>query len=217
MGFTYVASGSTTTVTGSVGLTAQVGGGNTPLSSSQVSNVLNTIDFIQYRATPLSGTDGQYFPAQADISGSLKVREQFVPVAEDNVNGVIATHALPLAVQTYAYSVAFTSTLTSSLLIKSSSGVLRSISGRVDSTAPTANLYLQLFNSGSMPAEGVGVAAMLVAPIKVQHTSGTDNTISIDFTNNGIFASNGMIAILSSTEFTKTITGSFMSLTCEYK
>jgi hypothetical protein len=220
---TQVVTGSVTLVgtpqiTGSVGLTnVLLGAGLNPASASAVTQAVNTLPLAQYRALPLTGSDLMLLTLQSDISGTLKVREQFAPAAEDNINGVIGTQNVPLAISSYTWSTSFTSAITSSLLIKAAPGVLRSLSARIDQTAETRNYYLQLFDAASMPAEGTTTTSMLVAPYKVQHVTGSDAFVTADFTQNGIYASVGIMAILSSTEFTKTITGSFMTLTALYK
>ena len=57
---------------------------------------------------------------------------------------------------------------------------------------------------------------MLMAPVKLVHTTGTDTPILLDFTMNGVYATLGIVFCLSSTEFTKTITAAYLSATVLY-
>lgn len=168
-----------------------------------------------YNLTPPTLSNAQTTPLQTDSLGNLRVDEQFAAVAEDNNNGVFATANKPLTVATYAFSVNATSALAASSIVKASVGTLRLFSGRVDSTATTATYYLQFYNSATLPADGT--VSFLCAPTKIQHVSGTDNPINLDFTSNCIYASTGIVWGLSSTEFTKTITSAFVSATTIYK
>jgi hypothetical protein len=143
--------------------------------------------------------------------------EQFAPVAEDNTNGVIAVSLKPLAVGIYAWAVGFSTALAASLIIKAAAGVLRSLRVRLDSTAASGTFYIQLFNTTTLPADTTGTGSMLVAPVKVQFTTGTDQTITLDYTDAGIAFSTGLVVVLSSTEFTKTIAGAFLSMSALFK
>jgi len=162
-----------------------------------------------------SGTDGDYSTVNVDSSGALWARELNAPAAEDNTNAVIATQNKPLAVSTYAWSVDQSTALEASSVTKASAGVFRSISGRVDSTHSSGNYYLQILNASSLPADGA--VTTLIAPIKINHTSGTNTTFSADATMNGVFASTGIVWCLSTTEFTKTISWAFVSATVLFK
>ena len=155
--------------------------------------------------------------ATVSIRPTEDIIEQFAPVAEDNTNGVIAVCLKPLAVSTYAWTVGFSTALAASLIIKAAAGVLRSLRVRLDSTAASATYYIQLFNSTTLPADTTGTASMLVAPMKVQFTTGTDQTLTIDYTDAGIAFATGLVVVLSSTEFTKTIAGAYLSMSALYK
>lgn len=135
--------------------------------------------------------------------------------AVDNTNNVIATVNKPLAVSTYAWSVDQSAALEASTVTKASAGVLRSATVRIDSTQATGTYYIQFYNAAALPADGA--VTFLCAPYKIQHTTGTDTHVSFDFTDNGIYASTGIVMGLSTTEFTKTISGAVTSSTILYK
>lgn len=108
----------------------------------------------------------------------------------------------------------FSVALEASTVSKASAGKVRLYSGRIDSTAPTATYYLQALNASSLPVNGA--VTFLSAPTKLVHTTGTDTPINIDYTDNGITAATGIVFCLSSTEFTKTISGAYLSGTVLY-
>lgn len=193
----------------------QVQGVTTATSTASTAQAVNDIPLGKYNLTVPTLTDTQLSPLQLDPSGYLKGREQYAPVAEDNTNGVIATTKLPTAVSTYVWSVAFTAALATNLVVKGSAGVVRSISGRIDSTATSGTYYLQLNNAISASN---GTVTPLMAPFKVQHVSGTNDYFSFDFTSEGIFASTGLSLALSTTDNTTlTLAGSFLQATALLK
>jgi hypothetical protein len=49
---------------------------------------VNVLPGVQYLTSPLTLTNGQVMPAQADVNGNLKMVEQYAPVYEDNTVGV---------------------------------------------------------------------------------------------------------------------------------
>lgn len=156
------------------------------------------------------GPDKSY----TEASDWKKVNEQQMPKFEDNTLFVAATQNKPLASPTYTWSVAKSSALQASNVIKGSAGTIRSIAGRIDSTAPTGTYYLQLFNNSSLPADGAGT--LLTAPMKIQVTNGVDANFSMDFTMNGVHGATGLVLVLSTTEFTKTIAGAYLSINALY-
>jgi len=99
----------------------------------------------------------------------------------------------------------------SSSVIKSSPGRIRKFSGRIDSTAPNGTYYLQLINATSVPADGT--ITLLTAPVKLRHsTTNVDDTpIILEFPENGLTADFGLVWVLSTTEFNKTISGNYIS------
>lgn len=168
-----------------------------------------------YNATPPTLTDGARTDLQADVNGNLKQVAATMPVAEDNPNGVYATSFLPLAVSNYAWSADLSAALEASTVTKATAGLLRQITGRIDSSAGSATYYLQVYNASSLPADGA--VTMLITPIKIVHTTGTNTNFTVDLTMNGVYASTGIVVALSSTEFTKAITGALLSTLVLYK
>lgn len=113
------------------------------------------------------------------------------------------------------WSVDKSAALEASTISKASAGFLRSISGRIDSTAPSATYYVQLLNSATLSADGA--VTLLVAPMKIVHSTGTDSNFTMDFTDDCIAASAGIVLCLSTSEFTKTISGAYFSGTVLYR
>jgi hypothetical protein len=106
-------------------------------------------------------------------------------------------------------SVYASAALEASGVVKNAAGLLRLFSGRLDSSAATGTYYFQLLNANALPADGA--VTTLAAPTKLIHTTGSDTPIHLDFTDNMIAASTGIVFCLSSTEFTKTISGAYLS------
>lgn len=159
--------------------------------------------------------DGDIADLQVNANGILETVEQYQSPAEDNTNGVIGTQNKPLAVATYTWSVDQSAALEASTITKSAPGVIRLVTGRINSTHATGTYYWHIWNASALPADGA--VAFLWTPLKLNHTNGTDTNFSIDFTANGIFASVGIVMGLSTTEFTKTISGAFTSSTALFK
>lgn len=153
--------------------------------------------------------DGDYTPIGVNRKGTVYVQEVNAPVAEDNTRGVIATASKPDATGTYAWSIDKSAALEASSVTKASAGALRSIAGRIDSTHASGTYYYQVYNATSLPADGA--VTFLIAPLKLVHTNGTDTNFNIDCTMNTVPASTGIVEALSTTEFTKTISGAFLS------
>lgn len=199
---------STVTISGTTTVAGNVASGATDSGNPvKVGGVYNT-------SAPTL-TNGQRGDLQVDANANLKTREQYQAGAEDNTNGVIATQNKPLAVPTYAWSVDSSTALEDSTVTKASAGTLRKVEGRVDSTHASATYYWQMYNAASLPADGA--VTLLCAPKKIVHVTGTDSNFSIDFTDNCIYASTGIVGALSTTEFTKTISGAYTSTTILFK
>lgn len=122
--------------------------------------------------------------------------------------------AVPIAAST-RWSLIFSLALAAKLIVKATPGTLRALSGRVDSTAPSATYYLQLWNLADVPADATAITLLnsLMSPVKVQHTLGLDDRFAFDFTEGGAPASAGVVLGLSTTEFTKTAAGAYLSAT----
>lgn len=150
-----------------------------------------------------------------DLAGNVKTAEQLVSPYEDNANGVLAVAQRPLASIDYQWAISKSTALEASRLAKAAPGSISSLVGRLDSTAATGTYYIQTINAAAVPADGA--VTLLVAPLKINHVNGTDDYFSIDFGVNGKFCTSGIVIVLSTTEFTKTIGGAFLSLTIDYK
>jgi hypothetical protein len=105
--------------------------------------------------------------------------------------------------------VSFSSALEGGHVISDSPCTLLSLLVRIDSTLASGTYYVQVFNASSAPANGAGT--LLLRPFKVQHLLGVDDELEIDITVNGVRASAGVYVCVSSTEFSKTIVGSYAS------
>jgi len=116
---------------------------------------------------------------------------------------------------TDAYSVDQSDLLESGSVSKNSSGNLYKVAGRLDRTAPTGVYYVQLLNASSVPADGA--VTLLFTPIKLVHTTGIDTYFDLDASPAGLPATSGIVWVLSSTEFTKTLAGDFCSVVALYK
>jgi len=182
---------------------------------SMTTGILNTLGVLKFNAVKPALLDGELTELQGSSRGALLVANDEIPQAQDDANQVIATVIKPLATSTYAWSVAFSVALEASKIVKASPGNLRAATIRLDATAPSATYYVQVLNSASLPADGPVVH--LIAPIKKIHTTGTDTYISVDMTDSCINATAGIVVVLSITEFTKTISGAYLSNTILYK
>lgn len=167
-----------------------------------------------YNSTAPTYTTGQRTDLQADSLGNLQSNLYTSIFGEDATNNLLGTQNKPVAVSTYAWSIDRSTALEASSISKAAAGVVRAVDGRIDSTAATGTYYIQLLNSATLPADGA--VTTLVAPKKIQHTTGTDTNFSIDCTMNGVYASAGIVIVLSTTEYTKTIGGAYMSSTVYY-
>ncbi len=221
--------GDTTSIDGKItacdtGAVVVASGAITETNSGSIKTAVELIDDAIY--TGGSGTASKGVLIQAndgtnpqnllcDANKYLKGAEQYMPQAEDNTNGVYAMQNKPLAASTYCWSVDASAALEASSVTKGSAGNIRKFSGRIDSSAASATYYLQLLNASSLPADGA--VSFICAPTKIQHVTGTDSPINLDFTDNCINASTGIVWCLSSTEFTKTISGAYVSATVMFK
>lgn len=84
------------------------------------------------------------------------------------------------------------------------SAILKATGGRLEwvevYNASGSTLYLQLFDSATLPANGAVPIAVVQVPTK--------NTVAIDYSQSPFPFDNGIVACLSSTDITKTIHGS---------
>jgi hypothetical protein len=172
--------------------------------------LLNVLGMVVYKAAAETMVDGDATVLTCLQDGSLRVAETRSPVCEDNTNGVEANVMRPLAVNTYCWTGVMSAALEASHILKASPGCIRSLSVRLDSTAASATYYIQILNSATLPAEGA--VTHIRTPYKVQHVVGLDDIIELDFTDNGFYGSAGIVVVLSTTEFTKTIAGAYLSM-----
>lgn len=111
-------------------------------------------------------------------------------------------------------SIAFSAALEASHIVRDEKGRFGGYLARLDATAPTADYYVQVFDSATLPAEGTGVAKMVVGPQKVSHSTGSNDYPFLELAEHERLAvEHGIVIVLSTTEFTKTIAGAYMSLT----
>lgn len=114
---------------------------------------------------------------------------------------------------TTGFSVDQSAALEASSETKASAGRLYKVFGRIDSTLASGTYYIQLLDAAALPADGA--VTHLVTPIKIIHVAGTDSFFELDLTGNnsysGVAATNGIVIVSSSTEFTKTITAASFS------
>jgi hypothetical protein len=106
--------------------------------------------------------------------------------------------------------------LEAAAVIKAGAGTAFTVLGRVDSTAVSATYYVQLVNRTAAGAEGVYAAGELLSVLKVIHILGTDDDFDFKISIGGIVASVGIVCLISSTEFTKTISGASLNVYAEH-
>lgn len=148
---------------------------------------------------------GRLFYSKADASTAVSATYKYRGGATSS----------PAASTSTAWAKDVSAALEASSIAKASAGVLRLVSGRINSTAASGTYYVLLMDSATLPADGA--VTLLAAPTKIVHVTGTDSPFILDFTEGGIAASSGIVVCLSSTEFTKTIGGAYLSMTILYK
>lgn len=141
-------------------------------------------------------------------------------IAEQNIDAdldAVKTSLASLDGKTRDWSLVFTTALASKLIARATPGRLRVASGRIDSTAPTAVYYVHCWNLADVPANATAVSSSnaLMAPFKVNHVLGFDDYLTFEFSAPGAAATVGGTFGLSTTEFTQTAAGAFLSLTAE--
>lgn len=145
----------------------------------------NTVPLVtggRYNTSAPVYEDGDNTEIQTDQNGNMKVREQYAPVAEDNVNGVIGMQARPVVTPLYG-GTAFSARLNDvDIAVKTSPGNLLSV--RV-SNINAAVRYLQIHNKASAPTSGNSPVFSFVIP------AGSSTAPSIIELDRGFFGSNG--------------------------
>lgn len=172
----------------------------------------------KYNATLPTFTDGQRGDLQIDDKGMLVVTLGRLIAGENQTEDVLGVAQKLTTTSSYAYTPDISTALEASSIIKASAGNLYKLTGRIDQSAATrtgANGYfIHVVDSATVPADGA------VSPIfskKYVHTNGTDTDIDLDFGTGSIHGDNGLVVYVSTTEFTKTITGAILSLNAYFK
>ena len=111
-------------------------------------------------------------------------------------------------------------TLTASRQILVGGGKLQKAIITLDSTAPTGIYYIQFPIAASVPADGS--ISHLIDPIKIHHSLGQSDIITLDLTGptdevSGVYTFVGFSVVLSSTRATKTISGAYLTMTIFYE
>lgn len=172
---------------------------------------MTTVDYVNGTGV-LTLTD---MVAVFDVGDTVAV---FIPANDkgyDEVLDLYKTHVVPVATNSFAYSIDQSAALEASTVTKGSAGNAFLFSGRIDKTAPSATYYVQALNHASLPADGA--VTMLHAPASYVHVTGEHTSVEFRYPECGIYASTGIVYCLSSTEFTKTISGAYLSSTVFFK
>lgn len=159
----------------------------------------------------LVSADGDYTPPATTKKGNVFIENTRYDRAVDNSNDIYWTHQRALSTATGAVAKDNSAALEASSIAKATFGRLYRTMGRLDATAGSATFYLQFLDSATLPADGA--VTHIMAPIKFVHTNGTDQTWDIDLGSLGVPFNSGCVVVLSSTEFTKTIAGAYLSST----
>lgn len=168
------------------------------------------VDYMNGVIRGKKATTGTTF-AIAYYCKSIAIEEQTQAENEDNPNRVLATARRKLSTSTYSAPIVVRSTaLEASRLIKASAGNLDWFHAQIAPSQGTATLYLQFFNMGTLPPEGT--VPDLCVPVTISHVTGTVSNVLRDFSDNPIYFSAGCYAVLSSTQFTKTLAGAVMTI-----
>lgn len=155
---------------GSGGL-SQFPAGSTSTGQTSTSGTPNVIPMGYYTTVPVTLTTSSTNPLLVDVSGNLKVAEQFAPASEDNTNSVSAQAIRPLSINTYSWTLA-TSTPSGSAVIKSTPGNLFSFNCVNTSTVP---YIVQFYNTSTAPF--TGTIPLITFPIAGNSTLSPSNQI----------------------------------------
>jgi hypothetical protein len=141
----------------------------------------------------------------------LKVSLGDLLSAEDQTNGLFWCRPKPTATNAGVLTQDISAALEASTASKASAGVCYEAFGRIDSTAATGTYYVLAINAASLPANGA--VTLLRHPIKIQHIGGIDSEFDFKIPEFGFYATTGFVFALSSTEFTLTVGGAYLSMT----
>jgi hypothetical protein len=164
---------------------------NTAIATAPPTDLLNDLPWTLSLTGSLSASNGQILPLKSDYQGNLANREQYAPVAEDNVNGVYAVGQLPLAVSTYCTLFTGSTGNIVASVVKAAPGVV--YQAFVDNSAYDA-VWVQLFNSTS----SLGATAPSIYPIFSQRVPAT-GSLTVNLGPWGIYFSQGIGFALSLT------------------
>lgn len=117
------------------------------------------------------------------------------------------THPIPVLPVGPSAPPAGSLTLAAAVLIRSASGCVQRLTGRIDATAPSGTYFVQLHDCATVG--GISTATLLPIPGKVSTLYGTDSVFdfSIDLP---ISVANGCVVALSTTEATYTAAGPYI-------
>jgi len=198
--------------TGGTGTSATQIQGNAASGATDVGNPVKTGGVYNTSAPTL--TNGQRGDTQMDVNANTLTRETYVATFENNTDQVAMTLPRAVATNTGAVSLDVSSALEASSVTKASAGRLYALSGYIDATAPSATYYIQILNAASLPADGA--VTHLVEPKQIVHATGSPSYFSYDYGLFGRYASTGIVVCISSTQFTKTISGAYLAMTAAY-
>jgi len=155
------------------------------------------------------------------VVGRYSTLNKTAVLAGDGDAPIQLTKSGSLIVSVESWAVTGTTSLTGSIQAAVGSGYLRSITGRIDTALPTQNFFLQVWDTATAIASGSQTSTLasgsVGAPLKIVHTTGTDNFISRDFHEGGVAFTNGCFVAVSQQEFVYgPCTGSIASLEVEY-
>lgn len=115
-----------------------------------------------------------------------------------------------------AWSRNFTVTaLASKLVIKGSAGTFRSVAGRLDASAPTGTYYVRVWDLTDVPADTTAASLVnaISGAIRIDHSLNASDYWEIEMPDPGVAAATGITVGLSTTEFTQTASGAYLSVT----
>lgn len=193
---------------------------------TSATGVLNNLGLIKYNATRPVLLDTNLTELQGNSRGDLAVAEQNRPQSQDDTNRVVwvmsrvLNGATTLDPTAGAWSVGGNVGasgglgLAASWVIKAAPGVFGKLELRLDATAPSSTYYVHVINASALPADGA--VTHLIAPRKIVHNVGFDDSIEYDAAPQWVWASTGIVVYLSTTEFAKTIAGAYLSGTVYY-
>ncbi len=174
---------------------------------TSLAGILNVLLVGKFNATKPSLLDGQATEVQFTSRGAVLVANDEPPQGQDDTNRIFAVKERPFVDSTYGWLLYRSTALEASAVVKNAAGMLKGFDVRVDSTLASGTYYVQILNHASLPADGA--VTHLIAPVKVIHTVGFDDFIEDRFPD--VSAGTGVVVCLSTTEFTKTIGGAYLS------